>query len=253
VHAADTAYQGQTLKEAKAARTAPEATARVATAVAPARKPLWLRVLLIAGVVGLIALGAVVVLWKKEVTYAVAGHTWKREIPVERFGPVRASAWCDSMPLGAREHSRSREQRSTRQVPDGEDCKTRKVDNGNGTYSEKRECVTRYRDEPVYGFRCSYSIDTWERVRTERVVGQSASEAPRWPAVQLGRTGQCLGCEREGPRSETYTVSFSDEQTRDEKTCDFDQAKWASFTSGSRWVGEVSIVGFLDCGSLRTR
>jgi hypothetical protein len=189
---------------------------------------------------------------KKQGGFEVVGHTWKREIAIERFGAVSDSAWCDGMPADARGVHRTREVRSHERVPDGEDCHTRKVDNGNGTFVEKRECSPKYRDEPVYSERCQFTVDRWKPSRSATQQGSSVAEAPTWPNPGISRTGSCQGCEREGGRSETYTVVFRDAKGASEHTCDFDQQKWASFADGSSWKGEVHLLGnALVCDSLR--
>jgi hypothetical protein len=75
-----------------------------------------------------------------------------------------------------------------------------------------------------------------------------------WPSPGISRAGTCQGCEREGSRSETYTVVFRDAKGANgsEHTCDFDQQKWAAFADGSSWKGEVRLLGnALVCDSLR--
>jgi hypothetical protein len=95
-------------------------------------------------------------------------------------------------------------------------------------------------------------VTKWKTARTEKATGSSVDEAPRWPDVRLGRTGSCVGCEREGARTETYTVLFVDTKSKDDDHCDFkDAGKWSSFKKGSKWVGKVAMVGGLDCDSLK--
>jgi hypothetical protein len=214
-------------------------------------KTKWIALGCLGAVLVACLIGGVFAFWKREGSLEVAGHSWVREIQVQRFGPVDESSWCDSMPGDAQNVRRSREQRSTRRVPDGESCQTRRIDNGDGTYSEREECTPRYRQEPVYDDKCYYRVDRWALARTERATGASLAEEPQWPAVSLARTGQCIGCEREGPRSETYTVLFR-EQSGEESRCTFPQAQWASYAPGSRWKGDLTVVGdVLDCESLR--
>jgi hypothetical protein len=99
---------------------------------------------------GLVVVGlvAALVFWKKAATLEVAGHTWERTVDIEVFGPVRKSAWCDELPSGARELGRHKEKRSTKKIPDGEDCQTRRKDQGDGTFKEIRECKPKYRESP---------------------------------------------------------------------------------------------------------
>lgn len=183
----------------------------------------------------------------KPVELFAAGHLWEREVDIESFRASKETAWCDAMPMGAYDVSRSREVRSHESVPDGEDCKTVRRDRGDGTFSEEDECKPRYRDEPVYDHQCRYSVDRWARVRSAVARGGLA-EAPVWPGVELKRAGQCQGCEREGPRRERYTVLFDGGgKTR---SCEFPQEKWRSFAPGSKWTGKVHALTGLDCDGL---
>lgn len=193
----------------------------------------------------------VAVLWKKEASVVVSGHTWVRSIDVQTYGPVRKSDWCDSLPFGARELSRHREQRSTKQIRDGETCTTRKKDNGDGTYREVRECSPKYRSEPVYADRCDYEINEWRTTRTATERGSSVEDRPRWPVVTLARSGTCIGCEREGARSETYTVLVEDTKEKKTTECTYPEAKWASLANGTRRKAKVYVMtGKVDCSEL---
>lgn len=183
----------------------------------------------------------------------VTGHSWVREIAIEKYTAVEETAWCDSMPAGAEEISRSKEKRSTKKVEDGEECKVRKVDQGDGTFKEKKECSPKYKEEPVYADKCRYRIRKWKPDRTEKASGNSLDDKPRWPDVSLGRTGTCDGCERKGESKQTYTVQLADASSKKEQKCDFtDEAKWSSFKKGSKWTGSVGgLSGNLDCDTLR--
>jgi len=210
------------------------------------------------GCLGLVLVAVVVgllfVFWKRAGALEVAGHSWERQIQIERYGPVSESAWCDQMPAGATQVRREREVRSHREVPDGQDCKTRRIDRGDGTYAEKQECKTRYRKEPVHDDKCYYQIVKWSSGRTERAAGASLDDAPRWPEVELSRTGQCVGCEREGTRSERYVVEFVERGSGEKATCEFDQKRWQGFSVGSKWTGKLSVIGsVLDCSSLKSK
>jgi hypothetical protein len=217
----------------------------------PPARALWK---ILVPIVALLLVGITVVLlvWKKDQKLTVAAHTWRRTVNVESLGPVKESAWCDELPSTARELTRRKEQRGTKKIEDGEDCQTRKQDRGDGTFKEERECKPRFKEEPVYDEKCSYSIVKWQRARQEVAEGTQASAAPRWPAVTLSRSG-CTspGCEREGAREETYTVVFRDTQG-EEYSCNFDEKSWASYADGQRYAGKLrALVGSLDCSSLR--
>ncbi|MBN1611828.1 MAG: SPFH domain-containing protein [Polyangiaceae bacterium] len=237
-------YSGETREHARREWGHPPAAAQQA----PSKRRAWPWILAAAVVLALVV-GVFLVKQNAELT--VAGHGWKREVAVERFGPVQDSDWCDAMPRRATNVHRSRQVRSHKEVPDGQDCKTRRQDRGDGTYVEKRQCTTRYRKEPVYDDKCSYTIVKWAPVRTEKLTGSSAKDAPRWPAVQLARPGECVGCEREGARTEEYVVQFVRRGDGEKASCRFDQRRWASLEVGTSLRGKFSVIGsVLDCDTL---
>lgn len=207
---------------------------------------------IVAGVVSLlVALILVAIFWKREGVFEVRAHAWQRTIAVERYEPVRKTVWCDDKPFGARELGRRREQKGTEKVKDGETCGTRKKDLGNGSYKEVRECQPKYKDVPVYADRCDIEVTEWHVIRTAEAKGTSPTDPPKWPATNVTRTGTCLGCEREGARNESYTVSFVDTKTKDDASCTLPEAKWATFAKGSKWKGKVRVMtGGLDCEEL---
>jgi hypothetical protein len=196
-----------------------------------------------------IAFFLVAVFWTEEASATAVRHTWERTVAVESLTPRSESAWCDSLPAGAYGVSRKREVRSHRQVKTGEDCSNRRVDQGDGTFRVERDCSPRYREEPIYGDRCHFTVDRWGVVRTARDAGDGS--AARWPELGMLRAGDCRGCEREGSRSETYRVSF---QMRggDPFECTLPEARWREIGDGTRWTVEKSAVtGTAFCGTLR--
>jgi len=103
----------------------------------------------------------------------------------------------------------------------------------------------------VYDQRCSYRVDRWVEARRVEANGASLAEAPRWPEVQLRATGSCLGCEREGRRSERYEVRFRVEPSGEEETCTYSEAVWRTFTLGGRWPAKARVIGGgLVCDSI---
>lgn len=225
---------------------------------APAAKPPqrnlgWLRWAFAA--LALVVIGMVFLFTStKDTTATVAQRSWAREIQIEQMGRVSDSAWCDSVPGDAYGISRSREQRSTRQVPDGQDCHTERVDKGDGTFVKRQECTTRYRDVPVYDDRCSYSVNRWRTVRSVK-AGTQDSLVPMWPGVGnlnanfLGGSVGALGSERQGPRSERYELVL----TNGEKTwtCNVPESVWSKYQDGATTDLKVRLTGGADCASLK--
>jgi hypothetical protein len=244
-------YQGESIQNAQQERSAAGAPA----AAPPPKKKSLAGIIVGAVLLGLVALGLVAMLWKRDASFTVASHSWQREIDVERFGPVKDSSWCDELPAGANNVNRYRAVRSHENVQVGEDCSTRKVDNGDGTFKEKRECKPRYEKKPVEDDKCDFTVDKWSRSQTLTSKGAALTPEPTWPAVTLTRAGcASVGCEREGPRRESYTVVFKNDEDGETGECKFDQAKWQSYAPGKRFSAKVGVVGsWLDCDSLTNR
>src|SRR5450755_2137157 len=196
--------------------------------------------LLVALVLGVLLLCGVLsslLFFKREAAFSVVRDEWSRTVNVEAFSPVSDSAWCDQLPAGASDVRRHREQRTTKQVPSGEDCHSHKVDNGDGTFHEQQDCTPKFKEEPVLDDKCDFQITRWHAARTAKAQGSDAANV-KWPDTQLTRPGTCAGCEREGARSETYTVVFQDPKAETFR-CDFAQQKWSAFAVGSKWSGAV--------------
>ena len=184
---------------------------------------------------------------KRDATATVVGHDWQRIIYVDRFTSVRDNAWDDQVPADAYSVSCSERQRSSRQVPDGEECAVRRVDNGDGTFSERRECNTVYRDEPVYDDYCSFTVNRW--VPDREIQSSSAqAAAPFWPSADL-TSGSSLGAERENRRSESYIVLLDVDGQRYE--CDVNQRAWEAAEEGRTFNISIGVItNAPDCSAL---
>lgn len=195
---------------------------------------------------------------KHDETAQLVDKAWTREVDVERFTALTTSAWCDALPSDAYQVTRSREQRGTRQVPDGQDCQTVRVDMGDGSFSRRQECTPRYRDEPVYDTRCHYRVNRWQVLRTDKLAGH-ASLAPAWPqpllaaapAGGLGWSGgvAALGAERLGSRREAYQVTLQSAKGK-QWVCAVDATRWASLAEGKPVTLKVRGTGGAVCESL---
>lgn len=225
------------------------APAAMALASSTGRRRKWPWVV---GVVGamLVSFCGVAKFWTKSANATVTSHRWSRSIDVEGMAARPDSSWCDSMPSDAYGVSRHREQRSTNRIPDGQTCSTRDVDRGNGTFERRQECTTKYREEPVYDDRCTYTVNRWQTIRTLNSAGQGLAMEPVWPAVKLGALGSCLGCEREGPRHESYELTLEGPK-HEPWSCKIPASKWQSLHDGESHEVKVSVIlGSVDCSSL---
>jgi hypothetical protein len=215
----------------------------------PKSKLIALGLLVVFAVV--IALVTLVALWKKDVAITVVGHSWEREVRIESFGPVESTDWRTEIPAGAQIISCSLQSKGTRRIQVGEDCQIRKVDNGDGTFSEERECSPRYLEEPVKEEKCAYRVDKWAYSRSEAARGKSMAEVPTWPVVQLNMANTAVhGGEREAQRLERYVLHFHDHEG-EAGTCELAEAKWREISSGSRWQTTASVLGNqIDCENM---
>ena len=207
------------------------------------------RNIIIGVVVVILVLAGVFIFWTKEVSVIATGHAWERSIKIEDYAARSKSAWCDSMPRDAYSVSRTKKVRSHKQVPDGQECSTRRIDQGDGTYREQQECRTKYREEPVYDMYCNYRVDRWEYHRS--VTDQGTNKQARWPQYRLSCTGQRKGCERESGRSSDYILLLENSKSHEQYKCSVDEKLWQQSQINSRWKLDVSaITGGARCSSL---
>ncbi len=205
----------------------------------------------LAGAVVLAVFCGVFLFWKKEAAVAVSGHAWERSIEVETLALTQQSAWKEQVPAGAQGVSCRQEQRETRQVQDGQTCVDKRQDKGDGSFAVTQECTPNYRSEPVYGEKCSYTALTWTVSDTKKAAGKGVAPAPSWPAVSLGATGNFVGAQREGKRSESYTLHLVNEADKSALSCTLPESKWSSMADGSRWKAQVGVIsGALDCTAM---
>lgn len=203
------------------------------------------------GVVILIVGGGLFTMFStKAATVVLADFRWDRTIEIERLSAVSDSSVCSSMPADAYSVTRRREQVDTRQVPDGQVCTRRQIDNGDGTFREQESCQTKYRDEPVYGDVCYYTVDRWTTSR-QAVSNGNKSIAPTWANTNITRTGSCRGCEREGKRTENYILIFKGDGDNVYE-CGVDFNVWQNAKAESVWELEVGrVLNDARCGSLK--
>lgn len=210
----------------------------------------WVVVGIVIAVVACIGLIAALT-WTRPSNVVVSGHNWQREIRIEAFLPREDSAWCESVPGDAYNVSSRREQRDTRRVPDGETCQVRRIDNGDGTFSEREECQTVYRSEPIYDDRCYFTVNRWGYLRSVTTQGTSLAQAPNWGAVRLSLNNtQGVGGEREAGRSEVYLLRLRGDGGV-EYECPVNYEMWQNAGEESIWTIEIgAVTGAPDCGTL---
>jgi ribosomal protein L40E len=241
--AAKQVAEGTNLKERRFTDQAPPAPPP-----APAGRSPWVYAVAAIFVSAVVCCG-VWSFWTKEGVATVTGHAWARTIEVEEFRTVNDGEWRGQVPLGARGERCYEKKRGTDKIPDGEDCKTVNVDNGDGSFKQKKQCTTRYKTVDKMDTWCDFQIDKWTTKTTEKAEGKSNKEEPRWPPVQVtGCAG--LGCTREGARAETYTVAL--EVEGEATSCDVSPELWRGLNEGATVAVTLHVLGGgVDCDSLK--
>jgi hypothetical protein len=181
----------------------------------------------------------------KEAKMTVTAHRWERAISVEEFADRQDSAWQNEVPRDARLVTCHREERSTRQVKDGEDCRLERVDKKDGTFEELKKCRPTYRSEPVYDERCSFTIRRWQEVDRVRLVGNGI--APVWPSqnVPPQQAMEALGARRAGKRIEKLVLELG------KQSCEVSEAVWRKYKDNTAYAVEVRArSGEVVCKSL---
>ena len=181
----------------------------------------------------------------QEAQVVVAAHKWTRAIAIEEFNERQEEAWRNEVPIDASFPSCRERERSTRQVEDGEECKTERHDKKDGTFEQVKKCKPKYRSEPVMDSWCRFTARRWKHVTDARSVGSGL--APAWPAgAPAGDTPAAIGARRQGKRTETLTLEFTGHGS-----CDVSDAVWRKYTDGQKIKVEVrSSSGDVACSSL---
>ncbi len=191
----------------------------------------------------------------------VQGMEWARSVTVEEQKTLQESGW--NVPSGARVYDEKREVQTYTQVLDHYETREREVeeeyidhyedvvvgyeDLGNGYFEEITESQpvyeTRYYTEtyeepiyvtvPVYGTKYYYEIDRWVFEREENSAG-SAGESPYWPELNLEDN------EREGDRTEQYTLTAVDGKDKVYTYTCSGQAEWEKFHVGDTFNATLS-------------
>ncbi len=212
--------------------------------------------MVVMGLGGLLAIAVVVGLlvmmfWTREAGGQVTGHAWERSVQIEAFQTVSADDWCSDMPKGAYSVTKSQKKKSTKQVKDGETCKTVKVDQGDGTFKKKEECKPKYKDEAVMADFCKYKVDEWAEKSWDKNSGSRVSPAPEWPNPKVTDCKK-LGCTRVGKKKESYTLKLVEQDDKTSKpTCQLSEKKWAAAKVGAKAVAQIGVTGSVDCSKLK--
>lgn len=232
------------------------------------KKPMWLW-----GVAGVLlfvllcccALPLGLSLFDEEKSLTAVDFSWERTVEVEAFQTVVEEDW--DVPPDGRILSQQEEIRRYDRVIIGYETESRQLseqvqsgsreyvcgqrDLGNGFFEDvicsEPIYETQFRTEnvevpiyeqlPVYDVKYRYEIDKWSVTRTARADGRD--QAPHWPPLNLAAN------EREGSRTESYQVVFTDEEgNRYEES--FPLAEWQRFERGRVYTAVVDAFGNLQ-------
>lgn len=188
--------------------------------------------------VACIAIVAFIIFGGRDVTANIEGFEWQREIDIEAFRTVTEEDW--SVPAGGRILSEREEKHHDEEVLDHVEVSEEvcgQIDLGDGFFEDKICTVEEpvYRQEPVYQPFYTYEIDKWIVVRTAQDGGSDHS--PFWPRADL------TDGEREGKRSESYSIIFkdSDREVRTFTVDDLDE--WEKYESNQGVVLKLNALG----------
>ncbi len=174
---------------------------------------------------------------KKTAEMEITAQSWSRTIAIEEFREVEEEAWKDALPSGARTMSCRDKEFDSRKVPDGEDCQMRRVDRGDGTFEERRECEPKYRKEPINKPWCRYAIHRWTEV--DKKANQGSGTADRaWPETGVKPSLQTPGARREGARTEAFVVELKEKGGKTHR-CEIGEGLWLKLPPGTAVKSEV--------------
>jgi hypothetical protein len=217
--------------------------------------PKWLPIVAVLGIV--LCVGIVWFVTRTvDATVIVVGHEWTRDTDIEQYNRFTESSWWDVPPFGDNvlRGACSSRQRDTKQVYDGEECRTVRVDRGDGTFSESQQCTSKYRSEPVYDDWCTYTGTRWN-YRRDVVMNGGLDDTPTWGAVEASDL-QCMGqsrvgCERIASQNEVYNIVLKGDEF--EYKCPLSADEWRAVRIETVYTMKVNALNKAngECDSLK--
>jgi DNA-directed RNA polymerase subunit RPC12/RpoP len=215
---------------------APQAAKPVPAAPQAQKLPVWMIALAAVFLViccGGVGIFALLSLRTSDVSASVQDVSWQRMVEIQEQRQVQESAWEDSLPADAQNISCRDEYRETRPNPapnSTEVCGTPyTLDTGSGAGEVVQDCEYR-----VYDSFCEYEVLKW--VTITQATAQGNDLQPYWPVFDL------QGNQREGQRSENYTVIFSADSQGYEYTTT-NASEFSQYIPGSQWTLKVNSFG----------
>jgi hypothetical protein len=206
------------------------------------RSLLWLWILLV--VAALIFLIWFVCIRKRTADFTVTGQHWTKVIAVEKYQQVPHEDWRDRAPNNVvRTDNCHDKQRSSNKIPDGQDCHTRRVDKGDGTFEEKQECTPRYREDPVYDTWCTFYVDEWKQDHEVTATADDGKE-PKCPDPGVKPSPILAeGNMRAGECKDNLNVDLEEKGGKKHHCDNVKKDLWTKLTKGTAAKGTVRASG----------
>jgi hypothetical protein len=197
----------------------------------PKKRKIWPFVLL--GIALFIFLIWFLFIRTKSAQLEVSGHRWQRSIAIEEFKEVQESAWRNEAAKDGTAMKCISKERSTKKVPDGEECHVEKVDKKDGTFEQLNVCKPKFRSESVNDDWCTYTVRRWKKV--DELVEKGNGMTPAWPAnAPPADNLPMLGQKRSGAKTEKLIVDFGKKGS-----CEVSEAMWKKLSDGQKVKIEV--------------
>lgn len=171
----------------------------------------------------------------------ILAHAWERTVGIEEYGDDRQETWKNEVPRDARQVSCREMERSKKKVPTGEKkCKTRRVDNKDGTGREEQyDCKDVTRDEPVMDEKCKFVVTRWKEIEQKiaKGTGMTLNDPAGLPPVQHTET---LGARRIGKKHDVYILQVEvPEADPKQQQCEVSSDAWKKHADGAKVTVQV--------------
>ncbi len=230
-----------------------ESAAKIQSEEKEKKKFSVLKILLIAGLVGILVLVLLIKFLTKEENLTIDHHSWSTNVVVEELNVFNDSTWCDEMHRKVHPGFYSKllfkkaKQKGTNRVADGEICKDKKVDRGDGTFKKERVCETKYKDVPIMDEYCTFTNAGW--MVKHQLRNEADDMNPFFAEYEIQKKGNCIGCERIGKKEEFYFLNMQHDEKM--KSCLVDKAKWEQFADQSKVKVKIGLIGgALQCDKM---
>ena len=163
----------------------------------------------------------------------IVAHRWQRTIEIVEVRDHEVRAWHDQPPMHATGFATMcrQEQRSSRQVQDGEECHQVKKDKKDGTFEKQNICKPKMRSEPIYDEKCSFMVRDF--VKTDEIVAKDKGMTPVWPTTNAPIDAPLvLGARKQGARIEKLYLDIKKKSGDD--SCDVAESVWRKLKDGQK-------------------